>query len=805
MPSTTMHCLVLTALIFGVHAGPASIYTYNLSYTTAMPLADGYEEQQFVTAITGLWNRYDAQLFVYQYAVDLQWLNISSQPGAWLSNTQRIDLSNLTDLIAKFNPLGVALYDPTVPSTSLLASTLAAVKGLLPVAYKPSQPSSLYNRVVAAGPRLPVVQSLVGQFNATTGCGSSKGNAYLWAIGQFLKADEDGAADGRYMGYYGDAYCSGPPYSSDSSAWDKITVTNQDWVIAQGGFLFDLGIWGDEAPVDDPGQPIGTDASVFRALLSAQYNVTLARGEPSFTHVTGFTPWWCKYTGGFSKHNHGGVDAEWATALLTSSWNTFVDADACCIGNMLSASFWQHHPLPERLVQAPPPTQQQLIDKGLLESDGSVPIKLFYYWYFGDYDSAAWTYSQVLQRWQDPGRGTVPIGWPIDPENALRFPPIFSYLYPQASASDVFIAGDSGAGYLNPTALYGPARALVSGLPNASDLWASWNTAWYRQMGLTFTGFVITGDAPAMQPADEAQYFSYSPNGIGLQQFTPHEHVTGSLPVVIETDIPQDVPSAVKTVLSQLPAAGATQPRFWMYRSVLTSPSFLAQVTQGASQASNGTAVAVDPLTLGYLMRVHAGVGNDNRVAYVADTLPAAAPASQPLSFTLSVRNDGWNVLSASNHSIQITTVSAVVYASDATAQRPTRLGAQAPGLDRLLASLGKGDLPAFPSNPARAEVLIKRYNARKVCVINQREQSSATVSVPLPSDLQVSGTVTVSASLPLQQLVDTVRDDCPQAQQGSITVITIQYQMVSNNADGGTTEFAANGNIPWQAAVVLQ
>ena len=50
----------------------------------------------------------------------------------------------------------------------------------------------------------------------------------------------------------------------------------------------------------------------------------------------------------------------------------------------------------------------------------------------------------------------VPIGWAIDPELSLRFPVIFPYLYSTRTASDFFIAGDSGAGYLNPTQLIPP-------------------------------------------------------------------------------------------------------------------------------------------------------------------------------------------------------------------------------------------------------------------------------------------------------------------------------------------------------------
>ena len=50
--------------------------------------------------------------------------------------------------------------------------------------------------------------------------------------------------------------------------------------------------------------------------------------------------------------------------------------------------------------------------KGLLSQDGTVSgTQAFAAYYAGDYDGAAWLYNQLLARWDDPKRGTVPIGW----------------------------------------------------------------------------------------------------------------------------------------------------------------------------------------------------------------------------------------------------------------------------------------------------------------------------------------------------------------------------------------------------------
>jgi len=76
------------------------------------------------------------------------------------------------------------------------------------------------------------------------------------------------------------------------------------------------------------------------------------------------------------------------------------------------------------------------------------------------------------------------------------------------------------------------------------------------------------------------------------------------------------------------PAAGA------MIRSVLTSPAFLRDVAAGVTAATRGAAAAVDAHTFGYLFRIARGGNNDDRAAYVADTLPGGARAVRFLRAT---------------------------------------------------------------------------------------------------------------------------------------------------------------------------
>ena len=91
-----------------------------------------------------------------------------------------------------------------------------------------------------------------------------------------------------------------------------------------------------------------------------------------------------------------------------------------------NSAFYSHHPLPQKLKQGPPPTTSSLQAKGFVDSAGRVVPKAYAAWYHGDWDGAAWVYNYFDQCWNDPARGSLPIGWGLDTELSLRFPPAFA-------------------------------------------------------------------------------------------------------------------------------------------------------------------------------------------------------------------------------------------------------------------------------------------------------------------------------------------------------------------------------------------
>jgi hypothetical protein len=76
--------------------------------------------------------------------------------------------------------------------------------------------------------------------------------------------------------------------SLNSVDFSLTKTTNHDYFIAHRAFFLDLSVWADEAPNDDPNQPLGTDRTTMIAILTSAYTMTEG-GE--MIHMGGFVPW----------------------------------------------------------------------------------------------------------------------------------------------------------------------------------------------------------------------------------------------------------------------------------------------------------------------------------------------------------------------------------------------------------------------------------------------------------------------------------------------------------------------------------
>jgi hypothetical protein len=596
----------------------SSLYTYDLTYTMRMNREDVRERRRiwdhahFVSSVQGIVNRYSPRLYVFLVGRDSAesdkfWLGELRKDGEWLADTRLEVLPNLDALVRAFSRdlNGLVVYDENVPATSNVASTVAGAENLACVRYE-HDPDALYYwlAVDTQGPRLPVKVWLVNRDGSslftgqgtipgtkTPSTGSAKCDAYIWAIEKYLKT---GRCNPSKMGYYLDAY------------WLKIpddyipnhTLTNHDYFISNKGFVFDLYPWDDEAPVDDPHQSVGTDFKTLVAILRSAWR--RLRGQ-AMVHIGGFPRFEKKYsTDAGGKHEP--VPTECRFSEIISCFNAYMDADAPGFEAMANASVFQHYPLEQRYTQSVP-TTEDLRTRGFITPEGKLMPKSYISFFVGDYDSAAWFYQKVPEMWNDPARGTIPLGWPFNPNLADRFAPGMVYTRRLKSRNDFFIAGDSGAGYLNPGCLEEPRK--FSGLPSGLKVWSEHCQKYYRRWDLSLTGFIIDGYAPHTSGKVLDAYAAFSPDGVVLQIGDGWGVHSGMPFITMDQDIQYHPPEeSARRILAKI---STKKPEFFIFRTILMTPSDHKKMVDAVkATVRSGDVEIVDPYTLLLLVKHHA-------------------------------------------------------------------------------------------------------------------------------------------------------------------------------------------------------
>lgn len=591
----------------------AEVGRIDLSSYWTSPL-DCWDEMHALSTLQGIVNRNAATLYIDYVRengknIDQYWWNISSKSGGWLSGVKVKTFRTPLEVISAYKDKvkGVVVYDPSVASTSNVASSVAGIEDLIAIRYNTAD-GSLYNSVVASG-LLPVKVWLVemdGKSKFTgagiipdtelASTGSAKCDAYYWFIEKYIKT---GKCNTAWAGYYIDQFWLTCPLNVKG---DLHCLTNHDFFVSKKGFFFDLSPWS-EAVNDDPGQPLGTDLKTFRDLMLAAYQ---ARDAESICYIGGFPSWAHKYTdaqGG----GHGAVGTEWEFTRIVSQYNCCIDADAINNGALANASFWQHFPLrneyPQQWV-----SRENLKERGLLKKDESVNFdgdREYYIFYAGDWDAASWIYQQACNVWDDPERGSVPIMWPIGPALSLRAPQVLHYFYTTATPNDYFVAADNGAGYLNPGELQTPRQ---SGLPSGINAWKQHCTKYYKQWGMTVTGFIIDGYSSQMSSDVLDAYAAFSPNGIVPQKTSSPISLHKGMPVfkASSTDLDKDkdpVAEGVRLAGNIKQERESTGQRFHWCRVVLARPSWFKTVVNTVS-TNNPNYILLDAPSFFELVRI---------------------------------------------------------------------------------------------------------------------------------------------------------------------------------------------------------
>ncbi len=557
-------------------------FTLQFDKGNQQSINNAWDYTHTIASLQGIVNRTTPQLYIFLVKngnadVDRYWWNKYRTPGKWLAKRDTIVYKNVVDVISAYKKQikGAVVYDPNVQATSNVASSIAGVEDLIVVRYE-TDPNSLYSQIITSGPKVPVKISLVNKDGSSlftgkgiipgTGrasSGSAKNDAYLWFLEKYMKT---GKVNTKYGAYYIDQQWLKNPFLANRN---HHTLTNHDFFISRKGFFFDLSPWADEAATDDLTQTPGTDVNTLKELLLTAYN----QNKGGYAYLGGFPPWAFKYTK-HAKGTHEDVATEWEYSRIISAYNAFKDADAIGYGALANASFWQHFPLKKEYKQDWV-TKAELTKKGYLNADGKIDYKgrNFVIFYVGDYDASSWVSQTTPTLWDDPNRGKVPMMWCISPVLAERVPMAMDYRRETATPNDYFAAADNGAGYLMPGMLQAP-RPL-SGLPDGLDAWVAHNKPYYKQWGLTITGFIIDGQAPPLNQKGLDAYAAFSPNGI-VPQKVPLTSLHGDMPVMrSDADVNEDPVKAAQIIYDRIQKRKV--PFHW-FRNILKSPSWYVQV-----------------------------------------------------------------------------------------------------------------------------------------------------------------------------------------------------------------------------------
>ncbi|HMR18210.1 MAG TPA: GxGYxYP family putative glycoside hydrolase [Sphingobacterium sp.] len=583
--------VVLLCIDCGVNAQSQPIRVFDLAYTLKGDFTDAYtvetawEHTHTFATLQGIVNRNVPSLYTFLvkahegHDIDRYWWNKHRAQTGWLAKSDTVLYEDIVSLILSYRDSirGIVVYDPSVPATSNVASAVAGADNLIAVRYNTDQ-RSLYHKLVKEA-KLPVKIWLVqkngkplfkgkGKIPGTKrlSSGSAKNDAYRWFIEHYIKKGKCNTAFGAY---YTDQYWID---AKRKTPRNHHTLSNHDYFVSNKAFFFDLSPWGDEPATDDTTQVVGTDLSTLKEFLRLAYEQN-GNGN-TFTHIGGFPPWLHKYTARVGS-KHGDVPTEWEYSRIISAYNAFKDADALGLGALANASFWQHYPLKEHYPQRQV-TKAQLVERGYLTADGKLVDngKEYMVFYVGDYDAASWLSQTTPTIWDDPNRGKIPLMWAISPVLDRRVPMAMEYRWLSATANDYFVAADNGAGYLMPGMLQHPRE--VSALPDGTRQWAEHNKPYYRRWGLSITGFVIDGEAPAMNKDGLDAYAAFSPDGIVPQKVPGSGVLHGDMPVFKSgEDVNQRDPlEAARDVVNQI---NRREERFHWFRNILKTPTWYVQ------------------------------------------------------------------------------------------------------------------------------------------------------------------------------------------------------------------------------------
>lgn len=149
---------------------------------------------------------------------------------------------------------------------------------------------------------------------------------------------------------------------------------------------------------------------------------------------------------------------------------------------------------------------------------------------FSDGDNLQYCQHRLLRLWQDPARGSLPLGWTIAPALEQAMPALAAFYRRTATANDEFIAGPSGAAYLLPSCL--PTAQRAAFLRRTADYMQAMQLTLLQILDSN-TRFSMKWLHPGLQKLFIAHLAPYGLRGVfsGAGSISPSWHRRAGLPI----------------------------------------------------------------------------------------------------------------------------------------------------------------------------------------------------------------------------------------------------------------------------------
>ncbi|TML61319.1 MAG: hypothetical protein E6G17_09660 [Actinobacteria bacterium] len=353
------------------------------------------DQQLLFNTLEGLVNRSEPRIYLLWAADEGKRTWLDTLVGDY--GVGATDVASAWSLLTKYRSsvAGMVVYDPKVPDSINVATTLAGLDGAVVA-------SPALAQTLAADPyHLPVVADLRGRF-------ATRLDAYRWEYDNLWAT---GRVTHRML-------VGLPPLRAGSVHLADLGATNVPLEP-----LYDSGVLD-----GDPFASLRDYSVAAKAMV-----VWLDPNEPAerlvLDQILAAMPPDSPYLGS----HPGDVAGEITMVAVLSSHGVYeVAADFFNNGSVFGG-------VRPALTPPPPPTARALENK------------IYVTFTMSDGDNIQYDQRRLRSLWDNPARGTVPINWTISPLLLDAAPAILDHYTRTATADDLFMAGPSGAGYAYPS------------------------------------------------------------------------------------------------------------------------------------------------------------------------------------------------------------------------------------------------------------------------------------------------------------------------------------------------------------------